>query len=61
MIKLISISKDCSNASEVWLNADYIIGVESDEGVTCLSIAGAARLYVTESVERVVELVSAAK
>ena len=61
MIKLISITKDLLNASEVWLNPHHIIGVESDEGVTCLTIAGPGRLYVAETVERVVELIAAAK
>jgi uncharacterized protein YlzI (FlbEa/FlbD family) len=61
MIKLWSIAKDGDNTREVWLNAAHIIGVELDDGVTCITLVGPARMYVAESVERVVELVSAAK
>jgi uncharacterized protein YlzI (FlbEa/FlbD family) len=49
------------NERVVWLNAAHVIAVEDDDGQTCITVTGPSTLYVTESVERVVELVSAAK
>ncbi len=61
MIRLQSIGKDGSHDRAVWLNPAHIIGVESDDGVTCVTTSGPAQLFVAESVERVVELMTAAK
>jgi uncharacterized protein YlzI (FlbEa/FlbD family) len=62
MIKLIQLlTMNAHNERVVWLNAAHVIAVEDDDGQTCITVTGPSTLYVAESVERVVELVTAAK